>query len=137
MSVRHLYAIAVAAFMGCASASGTSDTPGTGVVRSNPKLLTAEEIAAAHADAATAYDAIARLRPNWLASHGPMSSNPGSNPFATVFVDGQLYGELNSLRNIPAYHVDNIRYYDVTEAGAKFGIKAGMGGAIEVTSRLR
>ena len=137
MSLKHLYAIAAAAILGCASAAGTSDTPGTGVVRSNPKLLTAEEIAAAHADVATAYDAIARLRPNWLASHGPMSADPQNSSFATVFVDGQLYGELNSLRNIQAYHVDHIRYYDVTEAGAKFGVKAGIGGAIEVTSRIR
>jgi hypothetical protein len=108
-----------------------------GPTRSNPKLLTAEEIAVAHADVVNTYDAISRLRPNWLASHGPMSSDPANSSFATVFVDGQLYGELNSLRNIPAYHVDNVRYYDVTEAGAKFGIKAGIGGAIEVTSRLR
>jgi hypothetical protein len=108
-----------------------------GVVRNNPKLLTAEDIATAHADVATAYDAIARLRPNWLASHGPMSSDPQNTPYAAVFVDGQLYGGLSSLRNIEAYHVDYIRYYDVTEAGAKFGIKAGIGGAIEVTSRIR
>jgi hypothetical protein len=137
MSLKHLYPIAVAAILGCASTGVTSDTARMGPVHSNPKLLTAEEIAAAHADLVNAYDAIARLRPNWLVSHGPMSANPQMSPFATVFVDGQLYGELNSLRNIPAYHVDAMRYYDVTEAGAKFGVKAGIGGAIEVTSRLR
>jgi hypothetical protein len=137
MSLKDFYPIAVAAVLGCASASATSDTAGMGVVRNNPKLLTAEDIAAAHADVATAYDAIARLRPNWLASHGPMSSDPQSSSFAAVFVDGQLYGGISSLRNIEAYHVDYMRYYDVTEAGAKFGIKAGIGGAIEVTSRIR
>jgi hypothetical protein len=137
MSLKHLYPIAVVAILGCASAGVTSDTAGRGPVHSNPKLLTAEEIAAAHADVVNAYDAIARLRPNWLVSHGPVSSNPQASPFATVFVDGQQYGELNSLRNIPAYNVDAIRFYDVTEAGAKFGLKAGVGGAIEVTSRLR
>ena len=133
MTTKLLYLVGVAAILGCAS----SGTPETGVARNNPKLLTAEEISASHADAATAYDAIARLRPNWLASHGPMSSSPQNSATAAVFVDGQQYGDITSLRNIPAYHVAAIRYYDITEAGAKFGIKAGYGGAIEVTSRLR
>ena len=124
------------AILGCASAS-TSDTAGTPPQHTNSKLITAGEIAATHADVATVYDAIARLRPNWLASHGPMSSSPQNSATAAVFVDGQLYGDITSLRNIPAYHVAAIHYYDITEAGAKFGIKAGYGGAIEVTSRLR
>ncbi|MDQ6770016.1 MAG: hypothetical protein M3Z54_08515, partial [Gemmatimonadota bacterium] len=65
MTIKLLYLVGVAAILGCASTSNPSDTP---VARSNPKVITAEEIAASHADAATAYDAIARLRPNWLAS---------------------------------------------------------------------
>ncbi len=130
MSVRHLYLVAVAAILGCASNSTTG-------ARSNPKVLTAEEIAVSHADAANAYDAVARLRPNWLASHGPMSSSPQNSATAAAFVDGEQYGDIISLRNIPASHVAAIRYYDITEAGAKFGIKAGFGGAIEVTSRIR
>ena len=130
MSVKHLYLVAVVAVLGCAaSASSKSGLPRTG------NLLTAEEIAAAHADINTAYDAIARLRPNWLAAHGVTSSvaNGAGTQFALVFVDGQRYGDLNSLRAIPAYHVGGIRYYNVTEAGARFGIHGGSSGAIEVT----
>jgi hypothetical protein len=97
MSLKHLYPIAVTAILGCASASVTSDTAGMGPVRSNPKLLTAEEIGAAHADVVNAYDAIARLRPNWLVSHGPVSSNPQASPFATVFVDGQQYQPVSAV----------------------------------------
>lgn len=123
------------AILGCASAS-TSDTAGTPPQHTNSKLITAGEIAATHADVATVYDAIARLRPNWLASHGPMSSSPQNNALASVFIDGQQV-DLNELRSIAAYQVAAIRYYDITEAGAKFGIKAGYGGAIEVTSRVR
>ena len=137
MSVKHLYLIAVAAILGCAPASGTSGAPGTPPVPRTGNLLTGGEIVAANADVGTAYDAISRLRPNWLAGHGPGSFGTPGTEFATVFVDGQQYGDITSLRNIPAYHVAAIRYYDITEAGAKFGIKAGYGGAIEVTSRLR
>jgi hypothetical protein len=125
MSIKYLHLLAVAAVVGCAS----SGTPGA--TRGDPNVLSAAEIAEHHADVNTAYDAVARLRPNWLAPHGPVSSNASS--YATVFVDGQFAGDPSALRNIPAYHVGAIRYYDVTQAGARFGIRAGGGGAMEVT----
>ena len=119
--------MAAAAVLGCAAnASGTSPTHRSG------SLLTAEEIAAAHADITTAYDAIARLRPNWLAAHG-------ASAYATVFLDGQKYadGDLSSLRTIEAYHITRIRYYDMTQAGARFGLQAREAGAIEVTTKIK
>jgi hypothetical protein len=124
MSIKYCYLLAAAAFVGCAS-TGTQ-----GATRGNANVLSAAEIAEHHADVRTAYDAVARLRPNWLAPHGPVSSAASSYP--TVFVDGQLVGDFNALRNIPAYHVGAIQYYDVTQAGATFGIRAGGGGAIAV-----
>ena len=125
MSVKHRYVVAVVAILGCAAgASGASATPRRG------SFLPAEEIAAAHADITTAYDAVARLRPNWLAARGPAE-------FASVFVDGQPYGKLQSLRNIPAYNVASVRYYDVTQSTARFGTRGGSAGAIEVTMRTR
>jgi hypothetical protein len=130
MSVKHLYLVAVVAVLGCASSAANK----TGTIpRSN--FLTAEEIASHHADINTAYDAIARLRPNWLAPHGITSGvdNGAGTEYALVFVDGQRYGDINTLRGIPAYHVGNLRYYNVTEAGARFGIHGGSSGAIEVT----
>lgn len=135
MSVKHLYLLAVAAIVGCASSSGTSDDPPGG--RPAPirtSVLTAEELANAHADVNTAYDAVLRLRPNWLAPRGAMSSS-SSMSYASVFVDGQLQGDVNGLRNIPAYYVAEVRYYDVTQAGARFGVRAGTSGAIEVTMK--
>jgi hypothetical protein len=133
MSVKHLYLIAVAAILGCASASST---PGAaGPRRAN--LLTAEEIRAANADVTNVYDAISRLRPIWLSSRGPTSFGTEGSGYATVFVDGQPYGELLSLRNIPAYHVADIRYYDSAEAGGTFGIKGGSSGVIEVRMHLK
>ena len=133
MSVQHLYLIAVAAVLGCSSA--TSGNQATAGLPRKSNLLTFEEIAAAHADVNTAYDAVARLRPNWLAAHGVTSgiNNGAGTEYALVFVDGMQYGDLNSLRGIPAYHVGNMRYYDVTQAGARFGIRAGSSGVIEVT----
>jgi hypothetical protein len=138
MSVKHLYLVAVMASMGCAASSGTSGTSyPTGTRKAN--VLTFDEIAAAHADVSTAYDALSRLRPNWLASHGVTSTVGGGTDteYATVFVDGQPYGDINSLHNIQAYHVGEFRYYSITEAGAKYGLRGGSSGVIEVITNLQ
>ena len=128
MPVRHLYLLALAATLGCA----TTNTAGSGPPVRRSGTLTADEILAAKADVNTAYDAVARLRPNWLARKGAMTSNSEVSPYATVFIEGQLMGDVQALRNVQAYDVGDIRYYDVTEAGAKFGLRAGTAGAIEV-----
>lgn len=129
MSIKHLYLVAAVAMLGCGGQPGRPATPRMSVT------LTDEEIAKAHADVNTAYDAVARLRPNWLAPHGPTSSDPGISPYAVVFLDGQEYGTAPSLRNLPAYYVANMRYYNPTEAGGRFGIRAGASGVIEVISK--
>lgn len=133
MSIKHLYLIAVAAILGCAPASGPS---GTSAAPRRGNYLSGQEILEAKADVGTAYDAVARLRPNWLSSRGPTSFD-AQGAYAKVFVEGQPYGELASLRNIPAYHVADLRYYDVTEAGATFGLRGGNSGVIEVRMRVR
>ncbi len=130
MSIKYLHLIAVAAILGCAPASGTSGTSVTPPARS-ATLLTAEEMTAANVDVGTLYDAISRLRPNWLTSRGTTFS-PRANEFPVVFVDGHLYGELDSLRNLYASQVANVRYYSSTEAGGRFGSQGGTSGVIEV-----
>ena len=136
MSRHPLMLLAAALLVGC----GPSHVPDPTITTNTRKagVLSAEEIENAHADATTAYDAIARLRPNWLAAHGVTSAQSGglTTEYAVVFVDGQRYGDVSSLRQIPAFHVGAIRYYDVTEAGAHFGIRAGAGGVIEVSMKV-
>ena len=133
MSVKYLYLVAVAAIIGCGP--GSSASPRTPAVRRMSNILSANEIVAAQADLGTAYDALARLRPNWLAAHGTSSFSTPGTEFAIVFVDGHRYGELESLRNIPATQVADFRYYDVTEAGGTFGLYAGTGGVIAIRTR--
>lgn len=127
MSTRHLHLIVVAAILGCAT-----NQPATGTPIRTATYLTADEITDKRAESGTAYDAVARLRPNWLAVHGIAAQG---SQYAVVFLDGQKYGDLTSLRNIPAYSVGDIRYYDITQAGAVFGIKGDTGGVIEVRSK--
>ena len=130
MSVRHLYLIGIAAILGCAP-----NPSEMGIPKSPSTYLTARDIIDAKADNGSLFDALSRLRPNWLVPHGTMSANREANPYATVFLDGQQYGYVEALRRIPAHHVQSARYYDITQAGARFGIKGGMGGVIEVLTR--
>ena len=122
MKVRCVYAIAVAVLLGCASAS----SPGA---PRNRSVITDEEIASAHVS--SAFDAVERLRPLWLRSHGEMSINTPGTAYANVYVDGQRYGDLNTLRNLLAIQIAEIRYYNGPEGASKFGLQ-NTAGVIEV-----
>ena len=135
MSRHPLTLLAVAVLLGC----GAGHVPDPSITANTRKtgILSADEILNSHADITNAYDAIARLRPNWLAPHGITSgaNNGAGTEYAQVYVDGQFYGDLNTLRGIPAFHIGSARYYDVTQAGARFGIRAGASGVIEISTK--
>jgi len=116
----------VAAGVACASA-GT----GSGSSRDS-SILTADEVAATHES--NAYDAINQVRPLWLKTRGQTSINTGSSPYATVFVDGQYFGDLGSLRQLITAQIKQIRYFNGPNAVTRFGMQYGSG-AIEVTTR--
>ena len=130
MTMNFAYLIG-AVILACAPAGGTSGTSSTSRDRN---LLTAQEIAAANADASSAYDAVARLRPIWLTRHGTTSimAESTETEVARVFVNGQHYGDVGTLRNIPASNVADIRYYGVSESGVKYGLQGGHNGVIDV-----
>jgi hypothetical protein len=136
MSIKHLYLIAVPAILACAPASGTSGSSGAPPASRSSTLLAAEEIRAVNADRGTAHDAISRLRPNWL-TRGTTSFDPPSTEFPVVFLDGRLYGELETLRSIDASQIADVRYYSPAEAGGRFGLQGGLSGVIEVRTKKR
>jgi len=132
MSRKLFYMVGMMAVIACAS---TPSRPEGSTPLRTGTVLTAEEMASAHADVSNLYDAIARLRPNWLAPRGTMGSSTSGSNYAQVFVDDQLVGDVNALHGIQAFQVGEIRYYDVTQAGGRFGLRAGTNGAIEVLTR--
>ncbi len=98
-----------------------------------PQLITEEEIDASRAP--TAFEVIQKLRANFLSYRGETSFNRStSRPYPTVYVDGQEFGPIGSLRNIPASQVASIRLYRSWEATTKFG-GGNMGGVIAITTR--
>ena len=131
MSVKDLYPLAIVAIVGCASStSGTSNA--SGVPRSG-SALTVQEIAAFNTEGRTAYDVVSRLRPTWLRARGgePRVMASDSSEYALVVVDGHPLGRIGALRDIQAYQLSDMRYYDPSEAGAKFA-ERGASGVIEV-----
>jgi hypothetical protein len=80
------------------------------------------------AGSVSTYDAVQRLRPQYLRDRGPVSLvNTSARPRAVVFLDQTEYGELETLRTIPASRVEQVRFYPGAEAATKFGSVYGSG----------
>jgi hypothetical protein len=105
---------------------------GSGKV-ADSQFITEAEVEASKAP--TAYEVVQKLHANFLSYRGETSFNKSkSQPYPTVYVDGQEYGPIASLRNIPASQVSTIQLYRSWEATTKFG-GGNMGGVIAVTTR--
>ena len=128
MKSQHLYVVAAAAVFACATATSGTSGPARG-----SSVITSEQIAAFGVEGRTAYDLVSRLRPKWLVIRGVQSIAMASDSteFALVMVDDHPAGRIGALRDIQAYQVAGMRYYDVGEAGGKFGDR-GASGVIEV-----
>lgn len=125
VGARFLVAL-VPAVLACAN-------PHPGVATSDPQLITEDEIEASRAP--TAFEVIQKLRANFLSYRGETSFDRSkSQPYPTVYVDGQAYGPIGSLRNIPASQIATIRLYRSWEATTKFGT-GNMAGVIAITTR--
>jgi outer membrane cobalamin receptor len=99
----------------------------------DPQLITQDEIT--YSRATTAYDAIQRLRANFLSVRGQTSFLGTSSPYPTVYVDGLRFGSIETLRGIPATQVASIRLLRSWDAATNFG-NNNTGGVIAVTTRL-
>jgi len=109
-----------------------SSTPTTGTPQRSEQMITEREII--ESQSLTAYDAVVKLRGNFLTSRGKTSIVGNSPTVPTVYLDGQVYGNTSTLKNISAKHVASIRLYRAWEATTKFGA-SNVGGVIEVLTK--
>ena len=124
--------VCIALFATVAAVACATPRLGPGTI-SDSQLITEEEVDASRAP--TAYDVIQKLRANFLSYRGETSFNRNnSQPYPTVYVDGQEFGPIGSLRTIPASQVSTIRLYRSWEATTKFGT-GNMGGVIAIATR--
>ncbi len=109
-----------------ATSCGSSSSHARSSPVSGSTAITRAELDAA--GSVTAYDAVLRLRPNYLRARGPTSVvNASARTVAAVFVNDAEYGDLDSLKRFQASRVEDIRYYSGPEAVTKFGSTYGAG----------
>jgi hypothetical protein len=123
-------ALAVGATGACSTHSSAEiQPPGSAV-----NVITRDELDSA--GAVSIYDVIVRRHAYFLRDRGATSINSTSAPRAVVFMGEQYYGEIETMRNIPAERVASARFYAGTEAAAKFGRQYN-GGVIQLLPRFQ
>jgi hypothetical protein len=127
MSRRPFYIMTLAAVIACASSGGSGTRP-----HRDPNLITEQEIESS--GETNGLDVVTRLRPMFLKTRGRSTINGPESEYASVFLDGQYYGGLNSLRNIVAQQIHEIRYLNGPDAVSKYGMRYGSG-AVDVRSK--
>lgn len=68
------------------------------------------------------YSALEKLRPEWLNSRGPTSLTNTNPTMATVYMNGQLLGAIESLREVRVLDISSVRYWASGPAAARFGM---------------
>ncbi|MEX1258714.1 MAG: hypothetical protein WEG36_13955 [Gemmatimonadota bacterium] len=114
-----LAAVGVAASVGCASAAvETSATGASSLGSSDSRTITLSEVQAV--GGTNAFDVIARLHPNWLLAAGTRARSTRLPSEIVVVTDGQYFGPVGALRQIPIGMVGGIRYLTGTDATNQF-----------------
>ena len=99
----------------------------------DPSLITQAEVEGF--EGRTALDLIKRVRPAFLFSRGATSVFGTSSAMPTIFVDGMRYGPYETLNQIPATWISEIRMYRSGNASQFVG--ENMGGVLAIRTRLR
>ncbi len=127
MSSRSILIFLSAAAIACAPPSGARSARDTNVI-------TRQELDASVAR--NAYDAIQNLRPSFLRTRGTQTFDPTVSTQASVYLDGQRYGDITALKSMMLDAIEEIRYLNPAAATNKYGTNH-TAGVIEVTTRKR
>ena len=100
--------------------------------RRDTNFITREELLASNTS--NIYEAIAALRPNMLRSRGPKNFDPNASQLPHVFMDGQAYGDIETLRSLSVPSVLSVRFVSAPDATTKYGTNYSSG-VIELTTR--
>jgi hypothetical protein len=114
----------IALSLACAS-SGPSATK----ARTDRSVLTTEEIG--RTGSHDAYSALQALRPQWLTKRGTSTINMRET--IKIYLDGNLMGGPEYLRQITITSVGSIRHLDGLEATQRYGLDHGQGAILVFT----
>jgi hypothetical protein len=133
MSALRLFARSAIATLWLVAGCAAATTQGGGASgRGNGSQLTQADLAAANSD--NLYDAIAKLRPEWLSSRGATSVTDSSPTGVDVYMNGSLLGKADYMRDVRLLDVSSVRYWDAGQASARFGMGHPRG-VIEITRK--
>ena len=138
MRASRLAAILVVwALVGCARAATQTGGEGGGEAqattnRARRATLTQEQLAATNS--LNLYDAIQKLRPDWLTTRGAVSVSNPELAVASVYMNGTMLGKADYLKQMRALDVTEVRYWDAGQASARFGMGHPRG-VIELTRK--
>jgi hypothetical protein len=128
-------ALAVAISSACATSGGSTSSAKSGGSRSQ-EFIGEAEIAQRAQDVSNALAIIEKLRPQMLRSRGATSptNSRGEDMLPRVYVDDVSYGNINSLTNLNAGQVKEIRFIKGPDATTRWGT-GHMAGVILVTTK--
>jgi hypothetical protein len=107
---------------GCASGGGgdTVQADGTTRVRRNPNVISQQELADASINTLTLYDAITRLRPNWLRQRGATSITGLSNMMPGVMIN-ESFSQIDALHSLRSTDASSVEYMSGADATTLYG----------------
>ena len=106
----------------------------TGFAFDRRNYISFEEIKATKNPGSSAWDLISRTRPNFLRTRGASSLRDTSPVGAMIYVNGVLYGRLESLKSLDADDIREIEFISAGDATTRFGTDH-LGGAILIHTR--
>ncbi|MEP6508042.1 MAG: hypothetical protein ABJC63_07435 [Gemmatimonadales bacterium] len=96
-------------------------------------VLREDDIEALHA--ASAYDVVLRTHVEFIRGRGRESLDPRNQEVAAhVFMDDTFYGDINTLKAVPASQLAEIHFYKSYEAQYKFGT-GHIGGVVQLITK--
>jgi hypothetical protein len=98
------------ALAGCSAATGAPRASGSVITRQELEPL----------QSFTAYDAIARLRPNWLQTRGPTSLATGPT-LPRVHINQSPAGSFDELRSMSTVEVESMEFMSPADATTLYG----------------
>lgn len=99
--------------------------------RRSSNLITRQELESVQVS--NAYDAVQRLRPQWLNRPTAATLMPGGNPIL-VYVDHHQMGNLEELRSLAIDQIEQMEFVSARDATTRYGT-GHPSGIIEITTR--
>jgi hypothetical protein len=136
MTNRSPYLVLLAASLMLVPGCASSPAAGSGAAqaarpRTDPDRITAEELA--NLDVQNALQAVQRLRPRFLQTHGGGSTSITQGPQeVVVYVDQTRMGGPRALADIPITEVREIQYLNGPDATQRYGTGHGSGAIIVI-----